>query len=388
MSGTRTARLGVLGLGGVRTTGDAVGMTSPSTKRRRALILSPHPIRTWNAPSNNTQRPGRSPFGVHALTDSGFDLDEVPLARSRLASKVRDTVEHRLGFELERPLRATPKVRRADVVISLLEQYAHLPLDLKRLGVPPYGGTPLVVMSCWLGETLSTMPAEERSAWVKRLRSADLVFYFSPNQRETFAHIGLSERQLLYVPFGVEAGFYTPDDSIARDLDLVSIGQDSGRDYQTLFDAVRGQPMRLNLVCHPRNLAGLDVPANVEVSEPVTHAEYRDLLRRARVVAIPTHDLAYPTGQSVALEGLLCGASVIITGTAAMRTQFTDEHVRFAPTHSPEGWRAALTAAFADPTETQARARAGRSYVLTHHQSHQMWTTVAEEMRRRIPSLA
>ena len=77
-----------------------------------------------------------------------------------------------------------------------------------------------------------------------------------------------------------------------RDNDLLAVGQDRGCDYATLLDAVRRTDLRLELVCKPENLSGLSIPESVVVHGTVPHEQYRDMVRRTKVMAVPTHVLA------------------------------------------------------------------------------------------------
>ena len=232
-------------------------------------------------------------------------------------------VEHRAGLPVARAVLGAPAARRADLVLALLERQGMLPGLLKRAHVPPYSRTPLVIWSCWLADDLRTAGPDERRRLVNRVRSADLVTHLSRHETEILVDAGLAEDRLFPVTYGVSHRYYTPGDD-PRDLDLLAVGQDRGRDYATLVEAVRGTSLTLDVVCRPENLAGLDVPDNVRVHGPVPLTEYRALLRRAKVVAVPTRDLAYPTGSSVALESASSGAAVVVTGTRAMADYFVD----------------------------------------------------------------
>lgn len=56
----------------------------------------------------------------------------------------------------------------------------------------------------------------------------------------------------------------------------------------------------------------------------VPFTEYRRLVDTASVVTVPIHALAYPTGQTVALEAAGTGACLVPTDTPAMRENCPD----------------------------------------------------------------
>lgn len=349
----------------------------------RALVLSEHDLGSWARRFADGEVPSRMPYGLDVLERVGFDLHGVDQPGGRLVGKARDIVEHRLGYPVLRGLRAAPAVARADVVLALLERQGMLPGLLKEHRVPPYSRTPLVIWSCWLADDLRTADGETRRRLVRRVRAADLVTHLSRHETEILVDAGLSEDRLFPVTYGVSHHYYTPGDG-PRDLALLAVGQDRGRDYAALFDAVRGTTLTVDVVCRPGNLTGLDVPPNVRVHGTVPLTEYRALLRRARVVAVPTHDLAYPTGSSVALEAASSGAAVVVTSTRAMSDYFTDGvDARLVPEGDVEAWRSVLGELAADPEQVRRLGVGGRQNVVDHFNADHMWSELACVLRTR-----
>ncbi|PRY63223.1 glycosyl transferase family 1 [Knoellia remsis] len=195
--------------------------------------------------------------------------------------------------------------------------------------------------------------------------------------------IGIPSEKLFSATFGVSHRFYSPGQGV-RDIPLLAVGQDRGRDYRTLIDAIGGTELTLDLVSRPENLQGIDIPANVRAHPPVPLAQYRSLLKRAQIVAVPTHDLAYPTGQSVALEAAASGCAVVVTGTRAMREYFRDGiDAEFVEVGDVEGWRSTLQALREDPTRRDRLGSAARHNVVNKHNADHMWAEIADVLRDR-----
>ena len=123
---------------------------------------------------------------------------------------------------------------------------------------------------------------------------------------------------------------------------MVAIGSDRGRDYPTLLEAVRGTELAVDLYCREGNLEGAEPPAGVRFLGTVPFDGYKELLRRVSVVLIPTKVMAYPTGQTVALEAAATGATVVVTDTPAMREYFSEETAMLVAPGDVQGWRDAL----------------------------------------------
>lgn len=348
-----------------------------------ALVLSEHDLDRWGERFRVGEVPAALPYGVDALTELGWSLAWAPRAADPRWSKWRDVVEHRSGFPVERAVRGASTARRSDVVIALLEQQGAAVSLMRRAHLPPYGSTPLVLWSVWLAEELRSADPDTRRRMARRYAGADLITHMSVHETEIFEDAGISRDRTLAVRFGVNDDFYTPGPG-PRDIDLLAVGQDRGRDYATLFDAVRGTGLVLHLVCKPDNIAGLDVPDNVRVLGVVPLTEYRELLRRTRTVAVPTHELAYPTGQSVALEAAAAGACVVVTGTRAMRDYFEDGATgRLVDVGDVEGWRSVLVELHEDTAQRERLSAAARLDAETKFSARLMWADIAEACRVR-----
>lgn len=350
----------------------------------RTVVLSGHDLSEW---SNNYRRgtaPARLPYEVDALSESGFDLRPHGRSGGRVVTKLRDVAEHRLGYPVQAAIRALPDVARADLVIALLEQEAVLASGLKGRGLPPYGGTPLMVWSCWLADEIGRADRDRRRALHRQFRHADLIAHLSRRETETLVDAGFSEEQLVPMTYGVSHRYYQPGREEDRDLDIVAIGQDRGRDYATLFAAIDGTDLMLDLVCRPENLAGLRVPDNVRVHGLIPHEQYRAMLRRTKVMAVPTKVLAYPTGSSVALEASASGCCVLATDTPAMSDYINDGMSGLLiPPGDSTSWREALLRLREDDATRRRLGEGARRSVEETFNAEHMWAELAGEMRTR-----
>ena len=343
----------------------------------RALILSEHDFVAWGEKYRLGEVPAALPYGVDALSDLGWTLTGAPRAVLPRWGRWRDVVEHRAGFPIERALRGARAAHHSDVVIALLEQEGTAAALMKRAKLMPYGSTPLVIWSVWLAERIRTADPDGVRRLRAQLAAVDLVTHMSTHEAEIFERVGIGADRTHAVTFGVNVDFYTPGTEV-RDIDVLAVGQDRGRDYATLFDAVRGTDLEVHLVCKPENVAGLDVPANVRLLGTVPLSAYRDLLRRARVVAVPTHDLAYPTGQSVVLEAASTGACVAVTGTPAMREYVEDRMTgRLVDVGDPDGWREVLTELRDDDVQRERLGAAALRRARERFDARLMWADVA-----------
>jgi glycosyltransferase involved in cell wall biosynthesis len=117
----------------------------------------------------------------------------------------------------------------------------------------------------------------------------------------------------------------------------------------------------------------------VEILGMVERPAYRDLTARARVVVVPTHVLAYPSGQSVLLESMAMAKCCVVTDTSAIRDYVADGRTGLlAAAHSPGDLRQAIERATSDPSLRRRIGVSARKAVENEFNVDVMWAGVAE----------
>lgn len=321
------------------------------------------------------------PYGVEHLVDLGYEVVQAPRRAVGLAGKVRDVVEHRSGLLVEEWVRGWRT--RPDIVLPLLDREAEVVVRTRGRFFDPYRRAKLVVLLCWAAEWMSHMAPAERARSAQRLNRADVLLVLSHNQVAMLREFGVDRPEIHAVPFGVATSYYTPGGAPAGAAvreGLVAFGVDGGRDYATLCDAVAGTGIEVDLYCAEWNLEGFDLPAEVRWRGTVPHEEYREALRSCRAVVVPTHERAYPTGQSVAMEGAACGALVVTTSTVALGEYFRhDDTALMSPPGDAAGLRANLERVVRGD-DWRAVALRGHDHIRAHHDTTAMWDAVAAHL--------
>jgi glycosyltransferase involved in cell wall biosynthesis len=104
---------------------------------------------------------------------------------------------------------------------------------------------------------------------------------------------------------------------------LLSAGR-SGRDYQTLFAAMAELPIDLHVVCDSDSmLAGLAVPANVQILRNCYDGDYVEQLRHAELVVVPLGVNDISAGQMVVIQAMAFGKPTVVTDTPTIREYVT-----------------------------------------------------------------
>lgn len=327
-------------------------------------------------------RPSRLPYGMERLEAHNICLTEAPRYPP---TKITTVIEHRTGVRLQ-PLRAWPAARRADATLAVWEHWAELPALLHRLP-GPYRTKPLFTLVCWAAEELRSGDARSRARARRVIEASDLILFLSSNQRDIFLANGARPEQLVCLSFGVATDFFSGDVESDRDIEFLAVGVDRGRDYTTLIRAVEGTDLEVKLLTTPDRAQSLALPSNIEPGGVLPPDAYRDLLRRTQVVVVPTHDYAYPTGQTVALNAAASGCAVIVSDTVAMSDYFSPETTALMPAVGDAGGlRSAMVRLRDDPRLRLTMASCGQEHVRQHHHSHVMWDQASEQFRSVLTS--
>lgn len=134
--------------------------------------------------------------------------------------------------------------------------------------------------------------------------------------------LGLKKTRFEFVPLATNPSFIENESNVDTDY-IISSGR-TGRDYATLLQAIRDIPIRLILVCDHYNVAGLEIPSNVEVKFNIPLNELIKLESSAKFIVLPLQDRMISIGQSVLLQVMALGKTVIATKNAGTIDYFQD----------------------------------------------------------------
>ena len=317
------------------------------------------------------------PYRMDYLREAGFRLRWTDSAPSGRAVRRAEA----LAVPFAQTLALARTIRASDAVFAMFESEANFLAGMRRAWPRSRRRSVMGVLTCWLAHVLSTSGPRRRSGYRWAYEAVDRIFYLSRNQGSVLAEmLDVDPGRLRYVPFGVDADYFRPTGGKDGGYVLV-VGRDRGRDGPTLLGAADGIGLPVKLCCRPGDVAGFRIPAGVEMLGYVDRAEYRRLLGKARVVAIATRPLLYPSGQSVLLEAMAMQRCVVVTLTDALADYVRDGQTALAvPPGDADALRSRLlTAANDEDLRTQV-GRGGRRAVEATFNARAMWTAIADEL--------
>jgi glycosyltransferase involved in cell wall biosynthesis len=232
-------------------------------------------------------------------------------------------------------------------------------------------------MSCWLAQSVLSNDQSQFEKLKALTKLSAAITVFSENQVPIIANaLGTPQEKLHVITFGVETEFYSPQ---GEEQDYVAvIGNDVGRDWPTLLAAAALTPNVQYRVASTRRISETPVPTNVNLLGELNHNEYRELMRHASTIVVPNYPLAYPTGQSVLLEGFACGRPAITARTPAMAAYAIAEACLSYEPGDAESLAEAVRELMNEPARRHEMGGAARKAAEELFDSRRMWSDMGD----------
>jgi glycosyltransferase involved in cell wall biosynthesis len=216
----------------------------------------------------------------------------------------------------------------------------------------------------WADAGWEELPARTRRGLRRTLARMASVWTLSGAQLDRLDGLVPAATPRHVVTFGIDERFFALAPYPERPL-LLSVGGDRHRDQATVLEAFRRvQQARPGTDALVQSARPLGDTGSVRVVERVSHAELRDLYRRASVVAVATRPNHHVSGMTVSLEAQATGRPVVLTGTPGADDYVTDGETGFlTAVGSADEIADRIVALLDDPDRACAMGRSGRSAV-------------------------
>lgn len=318
-------------------------------------------------------------YGFDELAGAGFsaehNLDPAfpPGATARAAGAILDrTVRVGGGCsgDFRTVLACRAALNRADVVFSTVDTVG-IPLALlARAGVVR---TPIVYAAIGLPERLEQLGNRgARRLFESAYRRLQTIVVYGWGEFDALrAWLGDDGSKVVFVPFGVDATYFTPQPDRPSEVDVISIGIDPRRDFALLIRLAERLPSRsfriVTSLEHARTFGS--VPRNVAVETDVPFATVRERLASARSVVLPVHDNSYSGATTVLLQAMATAKPIVVSRTAAIARGYRLENglnCRLVPPADLAALEAAVTSVLTDSEGSAAMGTRARETVEGH----------------------
>jgi glycosyltransferase involved in cell wall biosynthesis len=218
---------------------------------------------------------------------------------------------------IARTRRLLPKLEGYDVVVATATEISFGLAIWKSLGLlrKPLIGIFLGAVSFPIGSELRRYLA---SSLFNRLNG---ILFADAEKAEIQNRFGIPDEHLTVCWFGADEKFWVPPREGKNRSGILSVGNDGRRDYETLIKASRLMKEHKFTILTRFNPPD-DLPCNVRwrcMNGPENHLPINELLplyQSSQCVLLPLKESLQPSGQSVAMQAMMCGAPVVITKTS------------------------------------------------------------------------
>ena len=214
---------------------------------------------------------------------------------------------------------------RSDVYLATLgwwksQEYSTVFTWSERAGIPfsafhrfmPVGDRFVTMFQCW-------SPKQEFVIKNLRLfREMDAIIVHCLSMQENLIHLGAPEERVKLIHYSIDQNFFTPQTDIKQRNVITSIGEPRSRNYASLFEAVKGLPVTLEVAGfghwyarEKRSPLKAKIPNNVLMLNHLSQLELRNQYASSQFTVIPVHDLVYSAGATTSLEAGSMARAVI-----------------------------------------------------------------------------
>ena len=334
-------------------------------------------------------------FGLDQLASRGVrathNLERTPPGWARSADALVNRALNMTGGyggDFATVLGSRASVNAAGVAFATVDTVG-LPLVLlKRAGlVRP----PLVYVAVGLPERLARLRGTRiRRLYVSALRMAHAIVAYSAHEVEALQRwLGDQAPRIVFIPFGVDTGYFRPDPAVVPDVDVVSIGADPHRDFALLIAVAARRPdLRVRIVTTAAQARAIEpAPVNVEVETDVAFSLVRDRLASGRLVVLPVRDNSYSGATTVLLQAMAMGKPVVVSRTAAVAQGYglvDGESCRFVKPGDAVALEQAIASLLKDERLTAALGARARATV----EEHLSWDRYVDAIRNVLAGAA
>jgi glycosyltransferase involved in cell wall biosynthesis len=206
------------------------------------------------------------------------------------------------------------------------------------------------------------------------LRSVSRVVVFTPVEVEQYQKtLSMLPEAISYCPLGWydPMRWYKPREanpSDAMEGKFILTSGRSYRDYQTLAQAVAGTEVKVKVSGRQFNLAGIDLPSNMESMGWVDDRSLQDYLSESAFYVVPLQRINFAGGDSSLLQAMSFGKAVVATRSPSTQTYI--QHGVTGLLVEPgdvEGMRQAILHLWRNPAEARRMGKAARDCFEENH---------------------
>lgn len=165
-----------------------------------------------------------------------------------------------------------------------------------------------------------------KDTMIKLYRDVERFVVFSSAERQLYAEeLKIPIERIEMIHWGVVPPEVDTSAKPVVEGDYITAIGRSGRNYKVMIEALKALPdIKAVIVASPDNMAGLDVPPNVEVLTEIPFADMLNVLYHSRFMVLPLYPSDVPYGHGTAILAMHLNRPVIVTDGDAMSDYVQD----------------------------------------------------------------
>jgi glycosyltransferase involved in cell wall biosynthesis len=208
------------------------------------------------------------------------------------------------------------------------------------------------------------------------MRTVSRVVVFTPSEVEQYQRLlSLAPEAISYCPHGWfdPMRWYVPreihkSDALAQNGKFIFTSGRSYRDYETLARAVEGTEVCVKVSSRPFNLAGFNLPKNMESMGWLDYRVAQDYMYESSFYVVPLQSITFAGGDSSLLQAMSFGKAAVATRAPSTETYL--EHGQTGLLVEPgdvEGMRQAILHLWRYPDEAIRMGKEARRRFEENH---------------------
>lgn len=154
---------------------------------------------------------------------------------------------------------------------------------------------------------------------LRLFKTMDTILVHCASMQEHFIRLGAPRESVRLIHYSIDQNFFAPRTDVEQRPNLItSVGEARSRDYGSLFEAVKGLSVTLEVAgfghwyareidTHVNSIP----PLNVTLLKHLSHTDLRHQYASSQFVVIPVHDLVYSAGATASMEAGSMGRAVV-----------------------------------------------------------------------------
>jgi glycosyltransferase involved in cell wall biosynthesis len=316
-------------------------------------------------------------WGMEDFQQKGFRVDsnlDVALAPGYLASQLGTLLNKTwtslggYGGDFATVFKSISRLNQADLVFSTADRLG-IPLvflKMARLIKPK-----IIYVSIGLPERLAKLKGPVfKTLFLRAFHHVDQVICYGWGEAECIKKWLNDDGSIVrFLPIGVDETVFHPMPDVTADVDVLSVGRDTNRNYDMLIQYAKKNPaVSVRIICKKGQVCLTESsPRNIEVLEDIEFSQIRMQIARAKLIALPLYENSYSGATTSLLQSMAMAKPVVVTQTSAIKNGYhleNKKNISLVSCGDQEGFNDAINYCLKFPNQAKTMGERARKTVV------------------------